>query len=320
MTRPVVAVTRPMPFPAIERLAAHAELRRRESDAPMSPEELVEFSRGATALLSTLADPLPESVLAALAPPLRVVATFAVGYDNVDVAAAARLGVVVANTPDVLTDATADLTFGILLALTRRIVEGDELLRSGGFGGWSPTFLLGRDLSGKTLGIVGYGRIGRAVGRRAEAFGMRVVFTSRRDVAGEGSARRVNLDELLASSDVVTLHAPATPETTNLLDEAALRRMKRGSFLINTARGALVDEKAVARLLGEGHLAGAGFDVYRGEPEVDPALLEAPNTVLVPHLGSATVETRAAMAGMCVDAILDVLDGRVPKHVVEGKR
>ena len=315
MTRPRVAVTRPMPFPALDRLRDRCHVVERSESAPLDASGLASFATGADALLATLADPVDAALLDRLAPPLRVVANCAVGTDNVDLAAAARLGVAVANTPGVLTDATADVAMTLILMLFRRALDGDRMVRAGEFRGWEPTLLLGRDLAGATLGVFGFGRIGRAVASRAEAFGMKVIFTSR-SAAVAGPATKVSFDRLVTESDVISLHAPLTPETRRIFSRDTLLRMKRGAFLVNTARGPLVDERALAGLLRSGHLAGAGFDVYDGEPKIDPELLASPNTVLLPHVGSGTVETRSRMAELCVGAILDVLDGRRPANVV----
>lgn len=308
-----------MPFPALDRLAQRCELAVRERDGLMTTDEIVAFARGADGLLCMLADPVGDDVLGALAPPLRVVANYAVGVDNVDRAAAARRGVIVANTPGVLSAATAEIAMALLLALSRRIVEGDAFVRRGEFRGWEPTLLLGRGLDGKRLGVFGYGRIGREVARRALGFGLEVVATSRRSVPGDrdGEVRFVAFDELVDASDAISLHAPLTAETRGVFSASVLGRMKRGAFFVNTARGPLVDERALAERLRSGALSGAGFDVYDGEPRIDPELMSAPGTVLLPHVGSGTVETRGRMADLAVDALLAVLvDGRRPPNEV----
>jgi glyoxylate reductase len=246
-------------------------------------------------------------------PRLRVVANVAVGIDNVDLAACRARGVVVTNTPDVLTEATADLAFGLLLAAARRIAEGDRLVRAGGFRGWAPTFMLGAPVNGTTLGIVGMGRIGQAMARRARGFGMRVLYTQHTKLApaAEDGATFVGaLDELLAASDSVSIHCPLTAATRHLFDAPRLARMKRGAVLVNTARGPIVDEAALARALEEGSLAAAGLDVFEDEPRVHPALLARSNVVLAPHIGSADRPTREAMAGKAVANVLEVLAGR----------
>lgn len=264
------------------------------------------------ALLTVKVDP----ALLDRAPRLRIVANAVVGYDNVDVPACHARGIHVTNTPDVLTDATADLAMALLLAAARRLPQAEASLRAGGFRGWGFWDYLGRDLHGATLGILGMGRIGQAVARRALAFGMEIQYTNRRrlpaEVEAELSARAVDWDTLLTTSDVLSLHAPATPETRHLLDEAALARMKRGSFLINTARGTLVDEAALVRALRDGPLAGAGLDVYEREPAIEPGLLELNNVVLLPHIGSATTGTRERMARLAARNVQAVLTGGEP--------
>jgi glyoxylate reductase len=245
-------------------------------------------------------------------PRLRVVANCAVGLDNVDLAACAARSVVVTNTPDVLTNATADLTWALLLAVTRRLREGVRLVEEGRWTGWDPRLLLGLELAGATLGIVGAGRIGRAVGRRAPPFGLRVCYADsavRRDFELETGALRLPLDDLLARSDIVTLHVPSTAPTRGLIGERALGLMKPGAFLLNTARGDLVDEDALIAALDAGRLGGVGLDVFRREPEVPPALVRHPRSVVLPHLGSATERTRRGMAGLAVRNARAVLAG-----------
>jgi glyoxylate reductase len=248
-------------------------------------------------------------------PRLRIVANVAVGYDNVDLVAAEMRKVLVTNTPGVLTEATADLTWALILATTRRLIEGVELVRSGRWTGWHPEQLLGLELRGRTLGLFGAGRIGQAVGRRAPPFGVRILYTARTpkpEFERETSARRVDTSQLLADSDIVSLHVPSTPETKGMINGEALARMKRGAILINTSRGDLVREEALAVALELGHLGGAGLDVYTEEPAIHPRLLAAPRTVLLPHLGSATEETRRKMAAIAVANVQAVLNGKPP--------
>ena len=248
-------------------------------------------------------------------PKLRIVANVAVGYNNVDIVAAEMRGVLVTNTPGVLTDATADLTWALILAAARRVVEGVDLVRSGRWTGWHPEQLLGLELRGRTLGLLGAGRIGQAVGRCAPAFGLRVVYAARTpkpDFERDTGATRVDISRLLAESDVVSLHAPSTPETKGIINADTLARMKRGAILINTARGDLVREEAVAAALERGHLGAAGLDVYTDEPAIHPRLLAAPRTVLLPHIGSATAETRRHMAAIAVANVQAVLGGKPP--------
>lgn len=252
---------------------------------------------------------------------LRIVANCAVGYDNIDVDAARRHGVIVTHTPDVLTDATADLTWYLILAVARRAKEGEALIRRGEWTGWHPQQLLGLELRGATLGIVGAGRIGQAVGRRAVASGMRVLYVDRDERAGfeeSTGARRVSLDGLLAESDIVSLHVPATEETRQMVGAAWFARMRPGAFLINTARGDVVDEQALLAALDGGRLSGAGLDVFPREPHVHPALVAHPRVVTLPHLGSATIATRKAMVGLAVDNVREVLAGRPPLTPVPG--
>jgi glyoxylate reductase len=277
-----------------------------DQPAPPSPEVLRERAAAADGLLSMLTDRVDAELFDA-APRLRAVANLAVGTDNVDLDAAAARGVAVGNTPDVLTDATADLAIALLLSLARRLPEGAARVREGRWGTWQPAQDLGTDLAGATLGIVGAGRIGQAVTRRAEAFGMRVVHSSR--------SSGVPLEELLEQADAVSLHAPLTTATRHLIDGAALERMKPTAYLVNTARGGVVDQAALRAALIDGGLAGAALDVTDPEPlPADDPLLDAPNLIVVPHIGSATSGTRAKMADMAVDNLLAALGGRPMPH------
>lgn len=315
-----VVLLAPVPSPLAARLAAAGlEVVTREV-GPGRPEEAAAAAADADGLLSLLVHPVGERLFAG-ARRLAVVANCAAGVDNVDLEAAHRHGVTVANTPGVLTDDTADFTWALLLALLRRVVEGDGFVRRGEFQGWALDLLLGRSLRSLALGVVGAGAIGQAVLRRARAFGMPALYTSRRRLpavreAELGAAWRP-LDELLEEAGAVSLHLPLTAETRGLLGAARLRRMRRGAFLVNTARGPLVDEAALVEALGSGHLGGAALDVFEREPEVHPGLRELPNVVLAPHLGSATAETRFRMAELSVEALLAVLaHGRPPAHAV----
>jgi glyoxylate reductase len=298
---PRVLVTSPLPIDVAPLLGAH---QRVGGDRRLTRDELLDAVADVEGLIPLLLDRIDEELLAR-APRLRVVANFAVGVDNIDLAACARRGVAVCNTPDVLTDATADLAMALVLAAARRVVEGDALVRAGAWRGWEPSQLLGLELAGSTMGIIGAGRIGRAVARRAEAFGMRVITT-----------RPTPLDELLAVADVVSLHVPLTPATRGLIGARELALMKRGAILVNTARGASVDEAALAAALDSGHLGGAGLDVYAREPEVPEALRRQPRAVLLPHLGSATERARARMATLAATGARDVLDGKTPPNLV----
>ena len=316
MARPAVLITRRLPASVIARLEAACEVDLHDGAGAMPAGDLTARLAGKQALICLLTDRIDGAVLDA-APGLRIVANIAVGYDNVDCAAARARGVIVTNTPDVLTDATADLTWGLILNVTRRIAEGERLLRRGEWKGWALDFMLGTALGGKTLGIVGMGRIGRAVAARAGAFGMQVVYaTVGPDPVATGpngeTFTRVGFDELLATSDVITLHVPLTPETTRLFDRRAILRMKRQAYLVNTSRGPVIDEEALAWALRERLLAGAALDVYEREPVVHPDLLGLENVVLAPHLGSASIETRTAMADLAARNVIAVLGGAPP--------
>ena len=313
--RPIVVATRTLPEPSLSTLEPDFEVRVL-GYAPSELDLAAEVPE-ADALITLVSDPVTRKVLEA-GKRLKVVANYAVGVDNIDLAAAATLGIAVTHTPDALTDATADLTIALLLALTRRILEGDRLVRIGGFSGWSPDLLLGSDLKGKTLGIVGPGRIGKAVARRARAFGMSVI-ASGRSLRWEGDSEdleRVSFEDLLRRSDVVSLHLPMTEETRGLFNGDTFSKMKRGSILLNTARGPLVEESALLRALDSGQLAAAGLDVYENEPMISPGLLDNDKVVLMPHAGSATVETRLEMARMVVEDVRRVLSGESPLRPV----
>jgi glyoxylate reductase len=310
LSRPAVLVTKRIPSAALIRLEASCDVDLNDAASYLTHGQLIERIQGKHGLIALMPDAVNREVIEASAD-LRVIAVVAVGYNNIDVVAARERGIVVTNTPDVLTGASADLTWALILDITRRISEGDRLVRSGRWQGWAFDFMLGSDLAGKQLGIVGYGRIGRAVGARARAFGMRVAFVSRTPQAA-GDAEAMPLDRLLATSDVVSLHCPLTPETKHLIDQAALARMKRSAYLINAARGPVVDEGALVWALKNWIISGAALDVYEEEPKVHPDLLTLENVVLAPHLGSATTETRTAMADLAVRNVLSVLDGQPP--------
>lgn len=313
-----VLVTRPLPGQALERLAAACRLDVWEHDIPIPREELLRRIPGKTGLLCLLTDPVDAALMDA-AGGLRIIANYAVGYDNIDLAAAQARGIVVTNTPGVLTDATADLTWALLFAAARRIVEADAFVRGGSWRGWDPNLMLGHDITGRTLGIVGAGRIGTAVGLRARAFSMPVIYTddvSREVLETQTGARRVSLDELLAGADFISLHVPLTPQTHNMIGARELGRMRPTAILINTARGPIIDEAALERALRSGQIAGAGLDVFAREPTVPSGFLELPNVVLLPHIASATHTTRGHMADMAVENILAFLRGENPPNRV----
>ncbi|WP_026533456.1 2-hydroxyacid dehydrogenase [Arthrobacter sp. H41] len=315
-----VVVTGRVPDAAIDKLRAEHEVDAWQSPESIGREELLRRVAGADAVVSLLTERIDSELLDAAGPQLKVVANVAVGYDNIDVPACTERGIVATNTPDVLTDATADIALGLILMATRRLGEGERLIRSGQPWKWGMFFLLGNSLHGKTLGIVGMGGIGQATARRAKAFGMEIIYQSRSEIdpgiAAELGARRVDLDELLTVSDIVSLHCPYGPATHHLIGAEQLAAMKDSAYLINTARGPIIDEAALASALREGQISGAGLDVFENEPRVHPGLLELENVVLVPHLGSATVETRTAMAMLAADNTLAVLgDERPPSPI-----
>jgi glyoxylate reductase len=306
---PRVFASRRFPERVREELERSFDLDVHDAVRPPERGELLARVAGADGLMLMLTDRVDDELLDAAGPQLRIVADYSVGIDNVDLEACRRRGVVVSNTPDVLTETTAELTIAILLALLRRVAEGDRLIRRGEEWIWAPNLMLGRGLPGLTLGLVGHGRIGQAVERLAVAHGMSVIHTSR--------SGGVPLDELLAAADVVSLHLPLTAESRHLIDAAALARMKPTAVLVNVSRGPIVDEAALAGALAEGRIAGAALDVFEHEPEVHPGLPGLENVVLVPHLGSATEETREAMGMLCVEALRTVLlDGGVPGNAV----
>jgi glyoxylate reductase len=303
-----VFVTRRLPGDALDRLAAEHEVEVWPEQMPPGREELLARAPELDGLLSLLTDPVDAELIGA-APRLRAISNFAVGVDNVDLDAAAARGIPVGNTPDVLTDTTADLAVALMLGISRRLVEGDAYVRRGEWRTWETGLLLGHDLHGATVGIVGFGRIGRAVGRRLEGFGCEILHTSR--------SGGVPLEELLDRSDFVSVHPPLTPETRGLIGDEALRRMKPTAYLVNTARGPIVDSDALGRALRSGRIAGAALDVT--DPEPLPGghpLLDAPNLLVLPHLGSATRATRARMADMAVDNLLAGLAGERMPHSV----
>lgn len=318
--RPRVYVTRRIPASALDLLHSAADVRVwDEEDEPVPHDVLLREATPAAGLLTLLTEPVDATLLAA-APALRVVSNMAVGFDNIDVPAATARGVAVCNTPGVLTETTADLAFALLMAAARRIPEAERYLRDGRWRTWSPMTLVGQDIHGSTLGIVGAGRIGQAVGARAKGFGMRLLYTEivpRPEFEAATGARRVSLPELLEASDFVTLHTPLTPEAHHLIGEAELRRMKPTAVLVNTARGPLVDGAALLRALNGGWIAAAGLDVFEREPlPPDDPLLKLPNLVALPHIGSASVATRTQMAALAAENLLAVLAGRRPAHCV----
>jgi glyoxylate reductase len=307
-----VLVTRQLPPGGLDPLEGH-ELLQREDDEPLSHEELIEAAAGVDAIVCLLTDRIDERVLTA-GPRLKAVGNVAVGYDNVDVPAAEHAGVAVCNTPGVLDETTADVAFGLILAASRLFSEAERDLRAGRWRGWAVTQYVGRDVHGATLGLVGYGRIGQATGRRGEGFGMRVLHHARRPTGQPGYV--AGLDQLLAESDVVSLHVPLSEETRHLIGPRELGLMKPSAVLVNTARGPVVDSDALAEALETGSIFAAGLDVYEDEPNVPPRLLAAPRTVLLPHIGSGSLHTRTAMARMAADGVRAILAGERPANLI----
>ena len=306
---PAVYASRRFPDRVRAELERSFDVELHDSEWPPAREELLAGVAGKDGLMAMLSDRIDDELLDAAGPQLKIVANYAVGVNNVDLDACRRRGIVVSNTPDVLTDATAELTIALVLALLRRVAEGDRLIRRGEAWIWAPNLMLGRGLAGLTLGLVGYGRIGRAVERLARAHGMEVIHSSR--------SGGLPLEELLASADVVSLHLPLTDESHHLIDARRLALMKPTAVLVNASRGPIVDEAALVDALAAGRITGAALDVFEHEPDVHPGLLGLENVVLVPHLGSATLETREAMGMLCVEALRAVLiEDRIPANAV----
>ena len=299
-TKPTVVVTRKLPDTVETRMMELFVVRLNEDDHPFTTDELIATSAMCDVLVPTLTDVLSAEVIAKFDPRLKMIANFGNGVDHIDVTAAQARGIMVSNTPDVLTDDTADMTMALIVGVPRRLVEGARMIREDRFTGWTPTHMLGHRLAGKRLGIIGMGRIGTAVARRARGFGMTVHYHNRRRLQPELEAEVEatyweSLDQMLARMDIVTIHCPHTPATFHLLSERRLKLLKPSSYVINTARGEIVDEKALIKLLQDGKIAGAGLDVFEHEPAVNPKLLAMNNVTLLPHMGSATIEGRIAM-------------------------
>jgi glyoxylate reductase len=315
-----VFVTRVIPQPGIDLLRTHFDVEVNDGDVPLTAEELREKAGAYDALVTLLTDKIDREVLEAGRGSLAIVANVAVGFDNIDVDAASDAGILVSNTPGVLTETTADFAWALLMATARRIPEGDEFFRAGKYHGWGILMLLGEDVHGKTLGVVGFGRIGQAVARRSTGFGMRILYydpvIEAADVARELGARRVDLDTLLRESDFVTVHTPLLPETHHLIGERELDLMKDTAYLINTSRGPVVDEEALTAALRDNKIRGAGLDVYEREPEAYPGLTELKNAVLTPHIASASRETRTKMATTAAENVIAALEGGEPPTLV----
>jgi glyoxylate reductase len=326
---PKIVVTRRIPEPAVELLREAGDVWVSPDDRPLETDELHDAVKGADIAVTLLHDKVDDAFLDAAGDQLRAVCNVAVGFDNIDVPAATKRGVLITNTPGVLTEATADLAMTLILAVTRRIGEGERLLRKREEWSWHMFMLLGMGLQDKTLGVVGMGAIGQSVARRAKAFGMDIVYSDAKpasdEVERELGARRVELEELLRTADVVTVHAPLMDETRHLINAETLGLMKESAYIVNSARGPIVDEAALVDALKAGKIAGAGLDVFENEPDVHPGLLELDNVVIIPHLGSATIETRTAMGVLAAKNAIAVLKGEQPPtpvnpDVLEGAR
>ena len=320
--KPKVIVTRRLPDPVEIRMRELFDTELNIEDKPLTVDELTDAVGRADVLAPTITDRIDAELIAKAGPNLKLIANFGAGFDHIDVAAANAAGITVTHTPGVLTEDTADLTMGLIMATSRRLVEGANLVQAGGFAGWAPTWMLGRRLTGKRLGIVGMGRIGQALARRADAFGMQVHYHNRKPVAAAIAADLnatywESLDQMLARVDFVSINCPHTPATYHLLSARRLKLLRPDAILINTARGEIIDETALADMLAAGQLAGAGLDVYEYEPAINAKLLKLPNVVLLPHMGSATFEGRVGMGEKVIVNIKSWMDGhRPPDRVI----
>ena len=315
--KPLVIVTRKLPEAVETRMRELFDARLNLDDTPMDAAALAEAMAKADVLVPTVTDRIDAKLIAKAGPNLKLIANFGTGVDNIDVKAAAAKGITVTNTPGVLTEDTADMTMALILAVPRRLVEGAKALEEEKFTGWSPTWMLGNRLQGKRLGIVGMGRIGQAVARRARAFGLGIHYHNRKPVHADieqalEATYWDSLDQMLARMDIVSVNCPHTPATYHLLSARRLKLMKPSAYIVNTARGEVIDETCLAQMLDKGQLSGAGLDVFENEPAVNPKLLKAPNVVLLPHMGSATVEGRTDMGEKVIVNIRSFVDGHAP--------
>ena len=324
-----IFVTRKIPGKALEKLARPGyDVEISKFDRPLKEEELVEKAKGVDALLTLLTDRIDSDLMDVAGPQLKIVSNYAVGFDNIDIKAATDRGIVVTNTPsDEVNEAVAEHTWALILGLARRIVEADEAVRRGAYKGWEPDIFLGTNLINKTLGIVGLGRIGSMVARRAKGYQMTILYNKRKpdpEKEKELGVQFVSLEDLLAKSDFVTLHVPLTEETRHMINKDTLAKMKKGAYFINTERGPVVDENDLVEALRSGHLAGVALDVYDNEPNINPELVGMENVILTPHIASATWEAREKMGEQAVSAILGTLEGKKPENLVNeetwGKR
>ena len=319
MKKPNVYVTRMIPEPAIELLRQYCEVEVNPDDRVLEKSELIEKVRGRDAVLCLLTDTIDDEVFEAAGPKCKLFANYAVGFNNVDVQAATKRGIIIANTPGVLDNATADLAWTLLFSVARRIVEADSYLRAGKFKGWGPMLLLGRDITGKTLGIIGTGRIGANLAKKASGFDMKILYNDvKPNLSFEEETGGVMVDKetLLREADFISLHVPLMPSTTHLIGEKEFKLMKKTAILINTSRGPVVDEKALVKALRDGEIWGAGLDVFENEPELEPGLDELDNVIIVPHIASATIDARTNMGMIAVRNIINVLTGKEPETCV----
>jgi glyoxylate reductase len=313
--KPKIFVTRLIPKPAMELLATTFEVRVNPHDRVMTKAEILEGTKWCDILLCLLTDTIDRDVIT-INPNLKGIVNYAVGFNNIDVNTATKLKIPITNTPGVLTETTADLTWALIFAVSRNLYRSEKFLREGKFQGWGPMLLLGSDIHGKTLGIIGAGRIGTAVARRAVGFNMKIIYSDEIEMQSEIPAEKVSFDELLQRADYVSIHVPLLPETKHLIGERELYLMKNSAYLINTARGPIVDEKALAKALKDNWISGAGLDVYENEPEVEQELLECETAVLLPHLGSATNETRTNMGLIAARNAIAIFEGETPSQIV----
>lgn len=318
MLKKNVLVTRSIPKEGINKLKEYFNVEVNKLDRILTYEELKEKVKGKDGVLCQLSDKINRELME-VEPSVKIYANYAVGYNNMDIDTAKNMNIYLSNTPDVLTDATADLAWALLFAVARRVVEGDNYIRQGKFVAWAPKLLLGKDISGKTLGIIGAGRIGRAFAKRGKAFNMKILYYNRsrkKEFEEETGAKFVNLEEVLRKSNYISLHTPLTKETTHMIGDGEFDMMKKDAILINTSRGPVVDEKALVRALKENKIWGAGLDVYENEPKVEEELKQLNNVVLCPHIGSSTDETRIKMSVMAADNIIAALNGKVPPNCI----
>ena len=315
MSKPKVYVTRMIPQPAIDLLKEHCEVETNPEDRVLTKDELLRNVKGRDAVLCLLTDTIDDEVFEAAGPQCKIFANYAVGFNNVDLAAATKRRILVSNTPGVLTDTTADTAWALLFATARRVVAADKYMRAGKYKGWAPMLFLGLDITGKTLGVIGAGRIGTAFAKKSLGFNMRLIYNDiepNPQFEKETGSKYVTKETLLKESDFVSLHVPLLPSTTHFISDAEFKLMKKTAILVNTARGPIVDEKALVRALKKGEIWGAGLDVTEREPEFEPELAELENVVILPHIASASVETRTGMGLMAVENILAALRGEVP--------